>query len=215
MSAASPVSPTSGLTIRRAEARDVEAAVPLIYSSGPEAYEFVFSHGKVDANTYLRRAFVTGRGLFGYQNHFVAEQAGQVVAAVAIYSAAEYNRYSLNVILDLPRAYPPQAWLKVISCSLKTKRWMPPPRRNMDYVANFGVAADVRGQGVGQQLLSFGLERARARGKTVYALDVAVTNPRAQALYERFGMQVVGEQVSPAPDKMPNARRMSMAVGSS
>lgn len=32
------------LTFRRATSADAEAAVPLIYSSGPTAFDYVFSH---------------------------------------------------------------------------------------------------------------------------------------------------------------------------
>lgn len=200
------------LTIRPAQASDLEAAVPLIYSSGPEAFDYIFNQAGISSREFLQRAFVTGRGLFGFNNHWVAECKGEVVGAVALYSAAEYNRYSLDVLLQVLRFYPPGAWMPVLGRSLKTKRWMPPPPRCMDYVANFGVAESVRGQGAGRKMLDYGLARARERGKTVYALDVADTNPRAQALYERFGMQLVSEQASPAPGRVPGARRLSMAI---
>ena len=198
------------IDIRPAGAQDQQAAVPLIYSSGPEAFDYVFNQASMHALQFLEAAFVTGRGLFGYQNHWVAEADGQVVAAVSFYSAAEYNRYSMQVLGQVLRLYPLTAWWPVLSRSLQTKRWMPPPGRYMEYVANFGVAESMRGRGVGQQMLAYGLERARQRGKSVYALDVADSNPRAQALYERFGMQQRSEQASPMPGKVPNANRLCM-----
>ncbi len=44
---------------------DVEAAVPLIYSSGPDAFDFVFNvPGRATAQDFLRQAFVDGAGAF-------------------------------------------------------------------------------------------------------------------------------------------------------
>jgi RimJ/RimL family protein N-acetyltransferase len=68
---------------------------------------------------------------------------------------------------------------------------------------------------VGTAILRYGLERARARGLRTYGLDVADNNPRAQKLYERFGMTVVS--VRPLSDRdafagLPRLRRMEMPV---
>jgi hypothetical protein len=53
----------AGVSFRAAAAADVAAAVPLIHSSGPAAFEFVFAvPGLGDAQAFLRRAFVDGAG---------------------------------------------------------------------------------------------------------------------------------------------------------
>lgn len=49
------------------------------------------------------------------------------------------------------------------------------------------VAATARGQGIGTVLLTAICEEARRRGYHAIRLDVITTNPRARALYERFG----------------------------
>ncbi len=200
------------VNIRRARPDDVEAAVPLIFSAGPEAFTELFSHGQVRAEAYLTRAFVKGVGLFGCDNHFVAEREDQVVGTISVYSGVEYNRLSQPVIRQIFTHYSFWYWPKVVSGLLNTKSWGPPPGRQTDYVANLGVSPEVRSQGIGAALLVYGLEYARKRGKKKYALDVAEINPRAQKLYERFGMQVVAERPSFAPGRVPNLRRMELAL---
>ena len=51
------------------------------------------------------------------------------------------------------------------------------------------VAEDARGRGVGTLLLDALCREARARGYREIRLDVVDTNPRARALYERYGFE--------------------------
>jgi ribosomal protein S18 acetylase RimI-like enzyme len=59
----------------------------------------------------------------------------------------------------------------------------------MDGIA---VAGHARGQGLGTALLTHVADIARAAGKKFVRLDVIDTNPRARALYERFGFKDAG-----------------------
>lgn len=56
------------------------------------------------------------------------------------------------------------------------------------------VTAAARGRGVGTALLQAIAQEARGRGYDRLRLDVINTNPRARALYERFGFVAVDEQ---------------------
>jgi ribosomal protein S18 acetylase RimI-like enzyme len=51
------------------------------------------------------------------------------------------------------------------------------------------VHADVRGRGVGRELIGATAERLRQRGVTHLSLDVALTNESARRLYERLGFR--------------------------
>jgi ribosomal protein S18 acetylase RimI-like enzyme len=51
------------------------------------------------------------------------------------------------------------------------------------------VHADVRGRGVGRELIAVTSERLRQRGATHVSLDVALTNDSARRLYERLGFR--------------------------
>jgi ribosomal protein S18 acetylase RimI-like enzyme len=51
------------------------------------------------------------------------------------------------------------------------------------------VHGDVRGRGVGRELIAAAAERLRQRGVTHISLDVALTNDSARRLYERLGFR--------------------------
>jgi len=51
------------------------------------------------------------------------------------------------------------------------------------------VHADVRGRGVGRELIAATADRLRQRGATHLSLDVALTNDSARRLYERLGFR--------------------------
>lgn len=56
------------------------------------------------------------------------------------------------------------------------------------------VDTTARGQGVGTALLKAIIAEGRRRGYAEVRLDVIDTNPRARALYERFGFEAQGTQ---------------------
>ncbi len=202
------------LRSRPAEAGDVEQAVPLMYSAGPEGFEFVFTQGRRSALDYLRYAFADGAGMFGHRNHTVVEQDGSVVGIGAFYSGVEYNQLSQGTLQQILRFYrfscPP-----VLRRAMQTTHWMPPPGRRTLYVANLGVASELRGQGIGARLLLEQMKHARNTRKAKFALDVADNNPRAQQLYERLGLRVVKQsdfEVTRNGIRLPQSRRMELLL---
>lgn len=202
------------LRIRPAGASDCAQAVPLIYSAGPESFEYVFRQGRRRVQDFLAYAFSQAGGLFGYGNHRVVEIEGRVAGIGAFYSGAEYNRLSRDTTLQILRFYRLGS-PAVLHRAMHSTRWMPPPGRRTVYVANLAVAPELRGQGIGARLLNEQLEHARALRKQKFALDVAATNPAAQRLYERLGMRVVRESDFHAGRNgvvVPATRRMELLL---
>lgn len=60
------------------------------------------------------------------------------------------------------------------------------------YIASVAVTPEARGGGVGSQLVAFAEERILRESPNVF-LCVSSFNPRARALYERLGYQLIGE----------------------
>jgi RimJ/RimL family protein N-acetyltransferase len=71
---------------------------------------------------------------------------------------------------------------------------LPVPRHAMAHcgVLGIGIVEGHRGMGIGRALLSAALARARERGLTRVELTVRKDNPRAIALYEKFGFVTEG-----------------------
>ena len=184
------------LKFRPAEARDAGQAVPLIYSSGPAAFDFVFKRAGLSAEDFLLTAFADGDGMFGYPRHWVGEVEGKVVAAGTGYSGELNLRNSLTASRQILRCYGPVSAVPVMLNGLRVEGVIQPPPKKTYYLAHLGVAEEVRGEGIGTQLIEHLLKLGSAAGFQLAALDVAASNPQAQALYERLGFGVIDERVS-------------------
>lgn len=187
------------LTFRRARPDDVEAAIPLIYSSGPDAFDYAFARpGRHSAQDFLRYAFLQGGGQFGWRQHWVGEQDGQVVAAGTVFGGEANLGYLLAATRQI-LGYFGLASAGVIRRGLQLEKIIcPPPRRTL-YLAHLGVTPTLRGEGLGSQLIDHFLQMGRDANLPMAALDVSVANPKAQALYERFGFKVQVEHASTLP----------------
>src|SRR5690349_2765813 len=187
----------SAVGFRQAAPADAAAAVPLIHSSGPAAFDYVFAvAGHATAQEFLRRAFVDGAGEFGWRNHWVGELDGRVVAVGAGYGGESGLAFMLAAARQILAHYGPRRAPAAIARGLKVERVIPPPARRLHYLAHLGVAPALRGQGIGRQLIEHLVAQGRVHGKQRLVLDVAVGNPRAQALYERLGFKVTAQRRS-------------------
>ncbi len=207
----------SAVRFRAATAQDAGAAVPLIHSSGPAAFDYVFAlPGHCDAQAFLRRAFVDGAGEFGWRNHIVGELEGVVVAVGAGYGGETALKFTLAAARQIFAHYGLRHAPGVIARGLRVERMMPPPARGMHYLAHLGVSPALRGQGIGRALIDELIRRGLQQERRRMVLDVAASNPRAQALYARLGFAVTGERHSTlanAQGTVPDHRRMERVVG--
>jgi ribosomal protein S18 acetylase RimI-like enzyme len=103
----------------------------------------------------------------------------------------------------------------VIARGLRVERVIPPPSRGLHYLAHLGVSPELRGQGIGRALVGYLIAQGLEQGRQRLALDVACSNPRAQALYERLGFAVTEERRSRLANTqgvVPDHRRMERAA---
>jgi ribosomal protein S18 acetylase RimI-like enzyme len=203
------------VTFRPARANDAEAAIPLILSSGPEAFNYVFANPHQSPVDFLRYAFPSGGGQFGFRNHVVGEIDGQVVAAGAGWTSATNLSFMLAAVGQFLPVFGPLGTAPVIIRGLRTEAVIRPPAAGEFYVGHLGVAPDHRGQGIGEALIAHLLAIGATTGRSRAVLDVSVENPRAQALYTRLGFRVTAERPSSLrrdAGYVPSHRRMERAV---
>ena len=203
------------LNFRPARSSDTDAAAVLVYSAGPEAFDYILRTEKHKALDFLKYSFAEGAGFQGHRNHWVAEREGKVVGAGAFYSGKDDLRLTAGFVRQVLSFYSLGAALGVIKRALEVAPMMKPLTKDMLYVANFGVSPECRGQGVGAAMLNFQMAEARKQGFKRCALDVAVTNPRAQKLYEGIGLKFVRETAFSGDRKrspVPDSRRLEMLL---
>lgn len=208
----------SGLRVsfRPAAAEDADVAVPLIYSSGPSAFDFVFTtRDGGDALAFLHHCFVDGAGEFGWRNHWVGVVDGRVVAVGAGYGADTKWTFTLAAARQIVGHYGLRRALGVIARGLRVESVIRPPDGDMHYLAHLAVLPELRGRGIGRVLIDQLVGLARDAGRSRVTLDVAASNPRAEALYRRAGFKVTGErrsQLANALGRVPDHRRMERVL---
>lgn len=208
----------SGLQVqfRRAAPEDADAAVPLIYSSGPAAFDYVFvTREGGQASSFLRRCFVDGAGEFGWRNHWVGLLDERVVAVGAAYGADTQWPFMLSAVRQILGHYGLGQGAGVMWRGLRVESVIRPPAGDMHYLAHLAVAPELRGRGLGRALIEHLMGLAREAGRRRITLDVAASNPRAEALYQRSGFKVMSERKSQLANehgRVPDHRRMERVV---
>jgi [ribosomal protein S18]-alanine N-acetyltransferase len=69
------------------------------------------------------------------------------------------------------------------------------------HLLNISIRADLQGQGMGRQLLQWGIGRGRSAGMQGMLLEVRPSNESARALYESEGFKLVGTRKNYYPSK--------------
>ncbi len=200
---------------RQGEPGDVEAAVPLIYSSGPAAFEFVFGDAKRGmAQDFLRYAFPKGSGEFGYRGHVVAVVDGKVVGTGTAFGKDTSFSYFIAAASQILGFYRIGA-VSIIRRGLSIEQLFELPTAGEHYIGHIGVTPELRSHGIGAKLMNHLIEQGGALGRKTAVLDVSVENPRAEALYERLGFRVTRELESDLSNqygKVVNHRRMELKL---
>ncbi|WNC67838.1 GNAT family N-acetyltransferase [Thalassotalea nanhaiensis] len=179
------------ITIRAAHINDTTPAINYIFSSGPLAFNYVFTQPL----KFLKESFLRGRSQFGFQNHHVAIFNEQVVASIACFDRNEALSMEIGCILDMLKFYRwhfPAAAFR----GLRFERIVPKPVRHSLYIAHLGVAEQYQGQGIGKQLISWAIEKARKQGYQSVTLDVAKSNIQAEKLYLSLGFEQIAYRKS-------------------
>lgn len=179
------------MDIRRARKDDKGDIAGLMYSAGKELYDFIYATDKASATDYIRFEYASGRGFCGYHNVTVAVQDDTVVATGCFYDGLDYITLFAGTLANMLQFYGPAKVLPVLRRAKHIGSVMAKPARDELYLSNFGVSPALRGQGIGSALINSQVTIARKKGYRLFSLDVADTNPKAEALYARLGLNVV------------------------
>ena len=199
--------------IRTARPDDRGPIAELMYSSGPEIYDFLYKTRKTGAVDFIRHEFGTGIGFCGHRNVTVAVKDGKVVGTGCFYDKITYEKLISGSGKNFFGYFGILGALPVVWRSRHLGSTMKPPKDGELYLANFGVDPNLRSQGIGSAMIQHKIAEARQQGYKIFGLDVAVTNPRGQALYTKLGLEVKKEKVFSGNDpKVPACRKMELVL---
>jgi ribosomal protein S18 acetylase RimI-like enzyme len=203
------------IELRPARTEDADAAVPLMYSSGPAVTEYIFACDKGDMFACMKRGFERDAGELGYAVHTVAVVDNAVVGIGAGFAGDAPLRFLALGALNILACRGVVQSAGMVRRALQIERMIRPPKRHEQCVAHLGVAPAFRGKGIGALIVRHLLDEGRRLGRRTAVLDVSVENPRAQALYERLGFAVTRECISTLRNRhatVPSHRRMELAL---
>ncbi|MCG6169321.1 GNAT family N-acetyltransferase [Leptospira sp. FAT2] len=200
------------LQIRPSEPQDVDVVVPLIYSSGPAAWDFVFTQNEKTPFDFLRSSFIKRGNTISYTNHFVAEHQGEIVGAILSYRQPSFLLLNGGTALRIISVYGFAA-PKVMGRGLTTEGMIKPPKPGRLYLGHIAVSEKHRGKGIGKELIRFMANRF-PNFKTL-SLDVSQKNEAAIALYKGLGFRTIEARAfSGPPGKIPDHYYMEVEASS-
>ncbi len=188
------------IEIRKSIKSEVAIAVPLIYSSGPPSFEYVFKNDKVSAIDFLKYAFVRAGGEFSYDNHYSLYLNGKMVGIGSVFDAKQSAAFTMYDGKNILRFYRLKS-LGVIRRGLQVEGLIELPKKNEIVLAHLGIHADWQGKGLGTKLINALMEKANKDADSCFVLDVSEENPRAKVLYNRLGFVVTKKNDSTLKNK--------------
>lgn len=204
------------LRFRPCRASDVDVALPLIISSGPESFSYVFNDRRDDQlEGFLRRAYLAKGSEFSFQQHIAIEVDGEIMGLGALRFSRQTAGFTLRALSLMLRHYGPIAGLRTALRGLRAESVIKPPPSKVAYLYQLGVHPQQRGRGWGRALIAHLIQRADDLGYRRVGLSVSVENPRAQTLYEQLGFTVVREHSSQLHSEfghVPGQRYMELAL---
>ncbi|MEX1665380.1 GNAT family N-acetyltransferase [Zhongshania arctica] len=175
--------------IRKAISKDSVQIAPLIFSSGPVTFDYIFStrHGPAVVD-FLKIEFAESQTMFSHRHHHVYERDGNVVGSIGSFDAPSHSATFLGNARAIFCNYGLRGVLKGLLFEL---RLMKAPRKGCLYLFHVAVREDCRGQGIAAQMINFMMAKGREGGYRCLSLDVAEKNTNALRLYQQLGFEVV------------------------
>ena len=198
------------VTFRPCVPEDVELAIPLIYASGPTSFDFVFKNKKYTSLDFLRHAFITKGGEFSYDNHIAMIIEHKLCGIGTAFSYQQAKSFYLHDALKIIKLYKFQA-PSVMARGLKVEQIIKLPTKDEVILGHLAIRPELRSRGYGQMLMEQLMSTTPLASGDYFALDVSELNPRAEALYERMGFQVIKQMKSELKNEfgyVANHRRM-------
>jgi len=177
--------------IRSAEAADAKFAGKLLYQTFPHLASFAIGLGNEErAKANLAKLFRQVKNRFSYEWVSVAEYLGRKLGIILCLPGKELGKLDLASGRRLLGMYKLRGKIAVIS-RLFPMAFMKEAGRDEYLLSNIAVLRRYQGHGVGQALIKYAEEQAKAQGYNKCALMVDILNTNARRLYECLGYKII------------------------
>lgn len=158
-------------------------ATCLLFAMEEIVYKFI---GKIDfqkAEEFMNYFATKESNQYSYQNCWIAEEDGKVIAAVNVYDGAELKQLRQPII-----DYIKSNFKRELEIEDET-------RAGEYYIDSLGVRPEHQGKGIGSKLLQSLIDEHVIKNGRTLALLVDEENADARRLYVRLGFQSAGKQI--------------------
>ncbi|MBL4584263.1 MAG: GNAT family N-acetyltransferase [Pseudomonadales bacterium] len=195
--------------------KNITKVADMMYSAGPEIYDFIYKTDDTTPVEFIEYEFKSGIGFCGYKNVTLALKDDTIVGTGCFYDGHAYKKLLFGTLYNMFKFYGLFKIWKVLERSGHAGQVMEEPLKKELYLSNFGVSPEVRGTGLGSKMLENKIEFSRNSGYLIFSLDVADTNPRAEALYTRHGLAVVKTKTFKGKREgiaVPDSKKMELVL---
>ncbi|HEX8744838.1 MAG TPA: GNAT family N-acetyltransferase [Thermoleophilaceae bacterium] len=179
--------------VRRGEPRDALAVAELVHESAAAVLER-FGGERDGSIRVLRAAYGRPGNTVSREIVWVAERDGAAAGAMTAFPAAELERRARRFLRILLVRTPPWTWRESIRLHRLGAELVPPPPAESLYVDSLATAPRERRRGAARALLAEAEREARRLRLPALALETALDNAPARALYEAAGFEAVAER---------------------
>lgn len=178
--------------VRAARPQDRDAVVRLLYLSAAGMYDR-YAGDREAALRLLERAFAREGTNASAEVVCVAESGDRVAGALAAFPIREGSRRGRAFLRLTLSSLPPWRWPAALRLFQLGGRLTPPAPPACFYVDGLATDPDLRRTGAARALLAAAEARALRLALPTLALDTALDNVAARALYEACGFVPTGE----------------------
>ena len=187
--------------IRPARPEDAPVVAQLMFYASPNYMLAFFGKTEDKAVGVLRRMFSRPRHTTSYTYAFVAEDEGNVVGSFSGLDGKSWRASTRASWIYGPIWFavtPPRQIPRMVAAFGDFDKALLPVLDEEYYIEHLAVVLELRGQGIGTQLIEFAESQARAKWLKRVTLDVEVENEGARRLYERMGFQAIKVVTEPS-----------------
>ena len=172
------------MIIRKATPRDAKAiATHLLLAMEEIVYGFIGERNGARALAFMQHFAAQEANQYSWQNCWVAEQDGEVLAAANVYDGAKLHELRAPVLEHIRSHF---------HKDFQTEDETGPGEYYLDTI---GVEGNHQGKGIGAKLLQFLIDEYVTRGGETLGLLVDEENPQAKRLYVKLGFKPVEKRV--------------------
>lgn len=172
------------MIIRKANLEDARfIATYLLLAMEDIVYQFIGEKDYNKAKEFLLYFIKKKDNQYSYQNCFVVEEAGEVIAAVNLYDGTQLNVLRRPVVQFIRTKFGSDIRLEDET------------EEGEYYIDTLGVNPNQQGKGVGSEILQFLIDEYVIKNKQTLGLLVDEENPSARKLYLKLGFKPVAKKI--------------------